>query len=155
MKLQEGQRIANELVEQLSPCCSRIEIAGSIRRRTPHPRDIDMVLIPSDRPCIDAILIRLGSVRMSGMKIARVQIVDINVDIYFATPETWSTLLLIRTGSKESNIRLCTLAKQRGWHLHASGDGLFGENEERIAGDSEESIYRALDLPWQAPENRR
>ncbi|GAI08995.1 unnamed protein product, partial [marine sediment metagenome] len=76
------------------------------------------------------------------------------VDIYVASEKTWATLLLIRTGSKENNIRLATLAKKRGWHLAASGDGLFDENRQRIAGDSEESIYEALNLPWQRPEER-
>ena len=154
MQLERAQKIASEVVERLRPCCTRIEIAGSIRRRKPVVNDIDIVLIAKDRPCIDAILMQLGSVRMSGKKIARVQMEDISVDLYFATPETWAALLLIRTGSKENNIRLCTLARKRGWHLAASGDGLFDENGRRIAGDSEQSIYRALDLPWQSPEER-
>jgi DNA polymerase/3'-5' exonuclease PolX len=46
------------------------------------------------------------------------------------------------------------LAKKKGWHLAANGDGLFDENGKRIAGESEESIYKALDLPWQEPEER-
>jgi len=77
------------------------------------------------------------------------------VDLYFATAETWATLLLIRTGSKENNIRLATLAKRRGWHLAANGDGLFDEKGRRVAGDSEESIYKALVLPYQEPWERR
>ena len=79
---------------------------------------------------------------------------DIQIDLYFAEPETWATLLLIRTGSTENNIRLATRAKELGWHLAASGDGLFNENGERIAGDTEISIYNALGLPWQRPEER-
>jgi len=77
------------------------------------------------------------------------------IDIYFASPATWATLLLIRTGSAENNIRLATLAKKKGWHLAASGDGLFDENDQRIAGDTEISIYKALGLPFQPPEKRR
>jgi hypothetical protein len=41
-----------------------------------------------------------------------------------------------------------------GWHLAASGDGLFNGKGERIAGDSEISIYNALGLAWQRPEER-
>jgi len=154
MQLQKAKKIAGEVVKRLSPYCAKIEVAGSIRRQKPHPRDIDLVLIAKDRPRIDAILMWLGTVRMAGMWIARVQMEAIQVDLYFATPETWATLLLIRTGSKENNIRLCTVAKNRGWHLAASGDGLFDEQEMRIAGDSEESIYQALGLPWQRPWER-
>jgi len=55
----------------------------------------------------------------------------------------------------ESNIRLATLAKKRGWRLAASGDGLFDETGRRIAGDTERSIYEALEVPWQEPWERR
>ncbi len=79
---------------------------------------------------------------------------EITLDVYYATPETWATLLLIRTGSKENNIRLATLANKRGWRLAASGDGLFNEKGERIAGDSEESIYETLGLRYQEPWER-
>ncbi|GAI68477.1 unnamed protein product, partial [marine sediment metagenome] len=92
--------------------------------------------------------------RCRGMKIARVELDSIPLDIYFASPETFATLLLIRTGSVESNIRLATRAKKRGWRLAASGGGLLNERGERIAGDSEESIYEALGVPYQEPWER-
>jgi DNA polymerase (family 10) len=76
------------------------------------------------------------------------------VDIYIADETTWATLLLIRTGSTENNIRLCSRAKDMGWHLAASGDGLFNEMGKRIAGDTEISIYNALGLPYQEPLER-
>jgi len=79
---------------------------------------------------------------------------SIPLDIYFATPETFATLLLIRTGSVESNIRLAARAKKRGWRLAARGGGLFNERGERIAGDTEESIYEALGVPYQEPWER-
>jgi len=47
------------------------------------------------------------------------------------------------------------LARRRGWHLAAGGRGLFNERGERIAGDSERSIYEALELEYQEPWERR
>ncbi|MBA7541791.1 hypothetical protein ES705_34107 [subsurface metagenome] len=96
----------------------------------------------------------MGPAKVSGQKILRVTVGDVPVDIYVASEEIWATLLLIRTGSKESNIRLCTLAQKRGWRLAASGDGLFDENGQRIAGDTEASIFEALGLAYQRPEER-
>jgi len=154
MELERAQKIAEEVVKRLSPYCQRIEVAGSIRRGKPVVKDIDMVLIPDDREAVDRTLMQLGMVKMSGLKITRVVGEDISLDIYYATPETWATLLLIRTGSTENNIRLATLAKNKAWHLAASGDGLFNERGERIAGDTEESIYEALGIPYQPPEAR-
>ena len=154
MELEKAKAIADSVVEALEPYCERIQIAGSIRRRKATVNDIDLVLVPQDRWNLDSALLRMGNYKMSGMKITRVEMDSINLDIYFATPETFATLLLIRTGSAQNNIRLAILAKKRGWHLAASGDGLFDENNRRIAGDSEESIYQALGLRYQAPEER-
>ena len=155
MELEKAKDIATKVVSRLEPYCQRIEIAGSIRRQRPLPNDIDLVLIPSDRARLDYVLMSLskeGKMKMSGPKLARVNLGEIELDVYFATEETWSTLLLIRTGSKENNIRLATAAKRKGLRLAASGDGLF-EGNERIAGDSERSIFEALGLrfldPWE------
>ncbi len=155
MELGKAQRIAAEVVKVLAPYCSRIEVAGSIRRRKPLVNDIDIVLIPSDPWNLTGEIARLGAVTAHGAKIQRVQHQGVWIDLYMATPETWATLLLIRTGSKENNIRLCSLAKRKGCHLAANGDGLFDETGKRVAGDSEESIYQALGLSYQKPEDRR
>jgi len=154
LELESAISIAHEVVKKLSPHCDRIEVAGSIRRIKTFVNDIDLVLITSDRDAVDSVLMQLGKMKMSGLKIARVQMESITLDVYYATPETWATLLLIRTGSKESNIRLASTAKRMGWHLAASGDGLFDGLGRRIAGDTEESIYRALRLPYQQPWER-
>ena len=154
MKLQEGLMLADEIMERLRPYCQRIEVAGSIRRQRPSPADIDIVLIPSNPGQLSQEIDRLGPPIMDGEKLRRFEYNGTQVDIYYATPQTWATLLLIRTGSKESNIRLCSRAKKRGWHLAASGDGLFNKKGERIAGDSEESIYQALGLRYQQPWER-
>ena len=158
MKLEVAQKIAAEVIERLSPYCQKIETAGSIRRRKEIVHDIDLVLIPSDAWNLEGEVLALASPfhpKMSGEKLKRFDYNGAQVDLYYATPQTWATLLLIRTGSAKNNIRLCSRAKDMGWHLAASGDGLFNEKEERIAGDSEISIYNAMGLPFQRPEERR
>jgi len=154
MELERARAIAEQVKALLEPACEKVVIAGSLRRRRPVVNDIDLVLVPRDRYAVDGILTRLGEVKMSGLKLTRVEMDTISLDVYYATPETFPTLLLIRTGSVENNIRLATLAKKRGWHLAASGDGLFDEKGRRVAGDSEKSIYEALRLPWQEPWER-
>jgi len=152
--LERAEKTAAAIIKRLAPFCERLEIAGSIRRRRPWVNDIDIVLIPGDIWNLHQEIKRLGPVRMSGSKIMRVMVGAIQCDFYFATPETWATLLLIRTGSAENNIRLATRAKKMGWHLAASGEGLFNEKGERVAGDTEQSIYEALSLAYQKPEER-
>ena len=155
MELEKAKAFANMVVKALEPYCDKIEVAGSVRRQRPIVNDIDLVVIPRDRQNLDLALMRMGNYKMSGMKIARVEMDSIPLDIYFAPPETFATLFLVRTGSKENNIRLVTLVKKRGWRLAASGDGLFDETGRRIAGDTERSIYEALEVPWQEPWERR
>ncbi len=154
IQLKRAQKLADAVVQILNPYCAEIAIVGSIRRKKPWVNDIDLVLIPSDLWNFYAELKKLGRLKMSGPKIWRVVVGNVQVDIYIAEKATWATLLLIRTGSKENNIRLAALAKDRNWRLAASGDGLFNDREERIAGDSEESIYALLGLYYQRPEER-
>lgn len=154
MELEHAKKIAEKVLERVSPYCSKIEVAGSVRRGKPQVNDIDFVLIPSDPWNLTHEIMGLGPSTAAGDKLKRVKFDDVQVDFYYATPETWATLLLIRTGSKESNIRLASLAKKKGWRLAASGDGLFNEKGQRIAGDSEESIFEALGLLYQEPWQR-
>ena len=158
MELKAAQTIAENVVRQIEPYCEKaVEIVGSIRRRRPVVNDIDIVLVPRDRAMLDYVLMSLsknGLMTMSGPKISRLTMERIPLDIYYATEETWATLLLIRTGSRGSNIRLAAAAKDKGWRLAASGDGLFNEDDVRIAGDTEQSIFEALGLRYLEPWER-
>lgn len=157
MKLEEAKLIAEKVKQLLLPHCHKIEIAGSIRRGKPLVHDIDMVLIPKpgDELLLNTVLCSIGRIEMDGDKIKKVRLPEnISVDLYMATPDTWAGLLLIRTGSAESNMRLASLAKQKGWQLKANGDGLFDEVGNKIAGDTEESIFEALGVPYQLPNER-
>lgn len=163
MKLLEATRIAMELVNKLRPYCDKIEVAGSIRRGRQDVHDIDLVAIPNE----DKILaggylgrehlvswVATNNIERNGQAIAAFKYQGASVDIYWATPESWGTLLLIRTGSKQHNIKLCTLAKNKGWQLKASGAGLFDAYKRRIAGDTEEGIFKAIGLPFIPPGQR-
>ena len=46
MTLERAKEIAEKVVSQLSPYCERIEIAGSVRREKPFPKDVEIVCIP-------------------------------------------------------------------------------------------------------------
>lgn len=154
MQLERAHAIASEVMGRLSPYCKQIVVAGSVRRQKPNVKDIDFVLVPSDPWNLSREIMGLGPSVVYGEKLKRINYNDTQIDLYYASEKTFATLLLIRTGSVENNIRLATLAKKRGWHLAASGDGLFNENGQRVAGDSEASIYEALGLPYQRPEER-
>ncbi len=154
--LERAQPVAEEIVKLLEPHCveGKVEIVGSIRRKRPWVHDLDLVLIPKDLWQVHSVLLGLGKLKMSGPKILRVIYGQFPIDVYFADQATWGTLLLIRTGSAENNIRLASIAKAKGWHLKAGGEGLFGVDEIKLAGETERSIYGALEIPWQEPWER-
>lgn len=68
----------------------------------------------------------------------------------FVTPETWGTLVLIRTGSAEHNIKLSMIAQKKGLKLSHSGLTKNGE----VITSTEKEIFKALDLPYVEPEER-
>ena len=166
MELERAEIIANKVKDRLKPYCERIEIAGSIRRKRPFVHDIDLVCIPSNQGQFVYQLQMLGKITMGGQKLIRVKHPDIELDVYVATPKTWATLLLIRTGSKQHNIMLCKRARDMDYKLHADGSGLFKINyhkigmdteystDERIAGDTEQSIFEVLGMKYKRPEER-
>jgi len=154
MELKEADPIYFEVADMLKPHCEKVAIAGSVRRRCAVVNDIDIVAIPQMGTLRGVLPMLFEEVVLNGNKLARFHYKGVQIDLYYATPETWATLLLIRTGSKQSNISLCSTAQAKGWKLHANGAGLFNENGERVAGETEESIFRALGLRYREPWER-
>lgn len=164
MPLDRARQYADKIVAALEPYCSRIEVAGSIRRRRPVVHDIDLVVIPTDWPALKARALEHAHEITSGDCVFRLQLTTgIQVDIYRAhgpmpdlfvpRPTNWGTLLLCRTGSAEHNILLCRHAKAlgRSWNPH---HGVFTADETLIASETEEDVFRALDMDFIPPEER-
>ena len=169
--------IARQIADGLRDVSSAVMICGSLRRGKQQVHDVDLVVFPrtEDRPpehldlfqrLVPTNLVppRLReweaagkiAVRAQGEKLVHFVAVQtrIPVDLYFATPETWARLVLIRTGSKEHNIRLCAAAREKGMILHADGSGLEKEDGTRVPITSEEQVFELLGLPFVPPEER-
>jgi DNA polymerase/3'-5' exonuclease PolX len=173
MNLATAKKYADAIVAWLTPHCHRIEIAGSVRRGLDNCNDVDVVAIPK----VDQERDMLGNVIRednllwqflnrhvaSGKatfqtggnqpgKFCILQLAKCQLDVYFATPETFGMRLLCRTGSKEHNIWLCERAIAAGLKWNPS-EGL------EVAGQvmplkTEGEIYEALNLKFIEPQNR-
>jgi DNA polymerase/3'-5' exonuclease PolX len=155
--------IARKIVAELKPACDRIEVVGSLRRGKPTVHDIDIVLLPKlqSGPSLEIVLsglIQRGSLTpVRGKDKIRSFVATktgVPVDIYVATEETWATLLLIRTGSKEHNIKLARRALDLGMKLRASGDGIEGSDGTLTRVTAEEEVFSLLGLSYLRPEER-
>jgi DNA polymerase/3'-5' exonuclease PolX len=187
--LEIAREHAQQLVQLLLPLCERIEIAGSIRRGKEMVKDIDLVVIPKmtskttlfeptkiEETEFHATLATTMQLTADGPSIIRGTMPlmaswdfdprrSIDVDVYIAKPESWATLLLIRTGSAEHNIWMCARARACGGKLHADGSGLEvpgqydpiaqrTENNQVLRPKTEEEIFKALGIPMPAPNQR-
>jgi len=169
--------VAEKLIDAVRDSCERIEIAGSLRRKRAMVHDIDLVVIPKlieqprtnptffdDTELVPALLIRLNELFdrrkidefTRGEKIYKcfATATGIPIDIYLATTVTWPTILLIRTGSKHFNIRMCQHARELDYQLHADGRGLEDGDGKLLPITSEHDIFAALNLPYIEPEAR-
>ena len=145
-------KLADETVKSLKPYCSRIEIAGSIRRHEKNPVDIDIVLIPKNREKLEEFMKKKWRYVQGGEKRATFRIKGIRVELYYTNAEELGAALLAYSSEFGAGIGLRMVAKRKGMKL--SQHGLFSRKGRRIAGRSEEQIYHSLGRPWKKPENR-
>jgi len=148
-----AERIVRALRERSAR--DRAEIAGSFRRRRETVGDLD-ILVTSDESekVFDAFsaLPEIGEVKMRGpTKETCVLTNGLQVDLRVVEPKEFGAALLYFTGSKDHNVHLRTIAKDRG--LKINEYGIF-RGDERLGGATEEEVYAALGLAWVPPELR-
>jgi len=146
---------ANRIIETLKPYVKKISMAGSIRRRKETIGDVDILAVAEDAERVMGLFTEMkevekilargstkSSVRLHG---------GMQVDLRVVAEESFGSALQYFTGSKEHNIELRKIAIKKGYKLNEYG--LF-KGEERIAGEKEEDVYKALGMQWIPPEMR-
>jgi len=163
--IQAGQRIlwyeADQIVQSLRehlgtiPGLRRLEPAGSYRRGKDTVGDLDFLALADDPgPIMDRLAAFRGVKDVLARGDTKMSIVlqsGVQVDLRVVPSESFGAALQYFTGSKEHNVILRGMAKDRG--LKINEYGVF-RGEERIAGAEEEEVYATLDLPWFPPELR-
>ena len=135
----------------------QISMAGSLRRMKETVKDID-ILVTSKTPArIMEVFVGLPNVAevlahgetKSSLRLRE----SIQVDLRVVEPDCFGAALQYFTGSKQHNIRVRELAQRR--ELKVSEYGVFdGRSGKRVAGATEEDVYRAVGLPLIPPELR-
>jgi len=133
----------------------RVVVAGSYRRRRDTVGDLD-ILVTSDRgPTVGDKLVGYDNVaEVLAHGPTRTTVVlrsGLQVDARAVPEQSYGAALMYFTGSKAHNIALRALANERDWKLNEYG--LFS-GKRRIAGASEEEVYKKLGLAYIPPELR-
>lgn len=144
-----------------------LEVAGSLRRRQETIGDIDLLATAADPAAAMTHFTSFGGVAevtMSGETRGSVVLSSgLQVDLRIVPEESWGAALQYFTGSKAHNVKLRKRAVGMGLSISEYGvvgaggndgnDGSDGRGK-RVAGETEESVYAAVGLPWIPPELR-
>jgi DNA polymerase (family 10) len=134
---------------------SRVEVAGSFRRRKETVGDLDLLCAAAEPTAplraftgFDAV----EQVLAEGPTKASVRLsTGLQVDLRIIPKEVFGAALHYFTGSKEHNIALRTLAKEMGYKV--SEYGAF-RGRRRVAGRTEEEVFALIGASWIPPELR-
>ncbi|QDT51295.1 DNA polymerase/3'-5' exonuclease PolX [Symmachiella dynata] len=148
---------ADAIFESLSqlPSVQQIAAAGSLRRRRETVGDLDMLITADDSTePMDALADHelVEKVLARGETKQRVRLRSgLEMDLRVVPAESYGAALQYFTGSKAHNIVVRRRAQERG--LKINEYGVF-RDEDAVAGQTEEEVYAAVDLPWIPPELR-
>ena len=168
MHLDRAEELASAFIAALSgtPGVRSIESAGSFRRRRESIGDLDL-LAETDEPTalmdaftsfglVDGVINR--GTHKAAVRLRR----GPQVDLMVMPPGEAGTYRIHFTGSKEHNVRLRAMARDRGWSLSEKGFLRIGDDGEPLTGDAAElrtfateaEAYAFLGLPFIEPELR-
>jgi DNA polymerase (family 10) len=166
MLLGTAEATIGGLIDRLRavPGVTRLEPAGSFRRRRETVGDLDLLAETTDPVALVTAFVGLpgvADVLQRGSHKAAVRLVDgPQVDLMIMPPGAAGTYLIHFTGSKDHNVRLRGRARDRGWSLSEKGflrlgpDGEPAEAAKPRTFATEAQAYAFLDLAFIEPELR-
>ncbi len=156
--LGEALPLAREVRDALrtaAPTLTELEIAGSLRRAAPTIGDLDLVgAAPDPAVVLDAFggLPYVATVERRTEHEMHTTFHDgKSCSLLVVAPEAWGAALVRWTGSAAHRARLDARAAERGLELRS--DGLH-RGDKLVDSATEADVYKALDLPFIAPELR-
>lgn len=130
-------------------------LAGSYRRCRETVGDLDILVCAKDsQPVMQAFIEydEVADVQSRGTTRSTVVLRSgLQVDLRVVPKKSYGAALHYFTGSKAHNIEIRRRAQKKGYKLNEYG--VF-KRDKRIAGTTEESVFKAVDLPWIPPELR-
>jgi len=156
-RLDIAEQFVKPLVDYLKTIdtVEKAAIAGSYRRRRATVGDLDIVAVSEKgKAVIDAFTIydSIDEVLSKGETKASVILRSgLQVDLRVVTSDSFGAAMLYFTGSKAHNVHLRKMAIEQDMKINEYG---VYEDDERIAGETEEEIYELLEMQYVHPEMR-
>jgi DNA polymerase (family 10) len=145
------------IVERLrgAPGLLSLEVAGSFRRRKDTVGDVDILIAAEPGAAVGKLLVTHPSVSAvladGDTKSSVVLASGLQVDLRVVAPESFGAAMHYFTGSKAHNIAVRTLGVRN--KLKINEYGVFS-GEERVGGEREEDVFKAVGLAFIPPELR-
>lgn len=153
--------IAEALAERVRalPGAKRVEVAGSLRRGLETIGDVDLLCEGKDGKAIIKAFTAFEEVRRvlaegatkGSVAVETEEHRELQIDLRVVDRDAFGAALQYFTGSKEHNVRLREAAVKRKWRLNEYG---LYDGDTRIAGKTEEGIYKKLGFPFVPPALR-
>ncbi|WP_102691123.1 DNA polymerase/3'-5' exonuclease PolX [Rummeliibacillus pycnus] len=139
------------------PEIEQSSVAGSFRRVKEQSKDVDFIIATSNPEAVkEALLSKLVTKEIIAAGDTKVSVTlqtdDINVDFRLVTFDEYATALHHFTGSKEHNVRMRQIAKERGEKI--SEYGVEQADGSVLTFHSEKEFFAHFDLPFIPPTVR-
>lgn len=157
-KLKEAEDVAEPMVDYMEEHerVDRVEVAGSYRRKKETVGDLDILVISDEGEQVAEYFVSyedVDEVLSEGETKSSVVLKNgLQVDLRIIEEESYGAALMYFTGSKEHNVALRTIAVEE--DLKINEYGVFNEDDEKVAGKTEDGIYEYFGCPYIPPEIR-
>lgn len=137
----------------------RFSRAGSIRRMRETIKDLDFIISTTVPASVKEQLLQIGEIKEviaageTKVSVVLAEKYDVSVDFRIVTPEEFASTLHHFTGSKDHNVRMRQLAKERGEKISEYGVEDIEKGTIKTF-QTEEDFYAHFKLPLFPPEIR-
>jgi DNA polymerase/3'-5' exonuclease PolX len=161
MLLSEAQETASRLIDFLKPFCTKVEVAGSVRREKENVKDIEICLLTDNKKKLfNSLGTHLLKVNKEfkpskwGQKYLQFKYEGKQIDLFIGEPDNWGLLYLVRTGSAAFSTKMLA-AWKRASGGGDSKDGYLHTSEGRkILTSDEETVFRLCQMKFVGPKYR-
>lgn len=154
-----GDELATTIGNHMQSCegIEKMSWAGSYRRGRETIGDLDLLVVAKDRTAamdhFEAFPQRSQTIARGDTKISIRVAKAFQVDMRLVEANEFGAALQYFTGSQAHNVHMRRIAKEHG--LKVNEYGVFKtEDDSRVAGETEEDVYKAIGMPWITPELR-